>query len=177
MSRRILNYFTVNSLSSMIIIFIQVISAFLLALFIYRMCSLAEYIINVDGRSEIHIFKSALSIRISTWTIIVCLIVGLPFRLNNQLYKWWTKHYYIPIIGLLLGISLLIFSWSYFKGPVHFTPYRQDIIKVLPNFLMLSVGWFLTLFMTLHIHPSGKVRRKLEFILSILSRDKKKNEL
>ncbi len=176
-SRSILTYFTINALCSIIIIFIQVVSSFLLALFIFKLFSFAEFYINIDGLAEINIFKSALSVRISAWTIIACLIVGLPFRINNRLHRWWARHYYISIIGLLLGISLLLLSWSYFTRPIHFTSYGQDIIKVLPNFLMISVGWFLTLFMTLHTYPSNKLMRKLELKLSIFGPEKEKNEL
>ncbi len=178
MRRRILTFYSSNRLSSLIIIFIQIVSCFLLAIFIFRLFSFGEYHINVDGFAEINVFKSALALRISAWTIFICLIIGLPFRLNIRLYNWWTRHYYISIIGLTLGIALLLVSWSnLFTRPVHFTLYGQDVVKVLPNFLMISVGWFLTLFMTLHTYPSNKLMKKLEHKLSMFGGEEIKNEL
>ena len=139
--------------------------------------ALLDYQGGIEGMVGMVIFQPILAVILSVCTIVICLIVGLPIRLNKNLFNWWTNKFYIPIIGIICGISLLILSFfPYFLQTITMEIEGQETIKKIPNLSLVLSGWFLTAFSTLHLFPPLILRKKLENILAAL-RSKNKNGL
>jgi hypothetical protein len=87
-------------------------------------------------------------------TIVVCVLIGIPIRYKTNLHNWWLKHSYIPLVGFIVGVGLLIIA---FHGNV-----TQDITTIIgderfkkqaPNTTLTIIGWFICAFSILHCYP------------------------
>lgn len=86
------------------------------------------------------------------------LIVGLLFRLNENLKKWMRKNYWINIIISVFGIVVCLFSLKDSNIVVY--EYRMDGMDFktwCPNYSYQVSGWFITIFSILNIYfPENK---------------------
>lgn len=100
------------------------------------------------------IFQPLYGIFLSTITIIICFIAGLPIRLINKVYNWWSDKPYIIIAGLVIGIVFLILSLN-----PNYTKTTKVLVdglekaKQIPNLKFVLLGWFIIAFSTLHFYP------------------------
>lgn len=102
------------------------------------------------------IFQPIFDFIVTTITIVICFVPGLPIRLNAKIRQWWFARPLIPIIGAILGIVLLWFSFN-----SNLTETKQVILngetidKEVPNDTASITGWFLTAFCLLHLYPQS----------------------
>ena len=90
----------------------------------------------------------------SAITIIVCILLGLPIRLNSKLKKWWTDKPFISIAVGIIGLILLLLSLNQnFTESTKVTLNEEEVIKQIPNTTLALTGWFLTAFSLLHFYP------------------------
>jgi hypothetical protein len=86
-------------------------------------------------------------------TIAVCFLIGMPIRLIPKVFNWWYRHPLIPTILLVIGISFCFLSIQ-----PQFISYQKDLekiepsVKQIPNFNILTIGWFLTGFSLTHLY-------------------------
>jgi hypothetical protein len=107
-----------------------------------------------DGLFGLIIFQPILAIILSGLTIFVCLIAGLPIRLNNRLNYWWTTNFYIAIIGTIIGLTLLFLALlPNFSETVTYDLDGLPTSKQIPNSTFSYIGWLLTAFSILHTYP------------------------
>jgi len=128
-------------------------------LFIYMIFVLLDYQGGIDGFIGTTIFQPILGGLISVLTIFVSLIIGLPIRLGKTINSWWSRNFLIPILGTITGLTLLVISFlPSFKETVKTIIENQETTKELPNLMLVSIGWFLTAFSTLHIFPTDGIK-------------------
>jgi hypothetical protein len=129
--------------------------------------ALMDYQSGIDSFIGMTFFQPILAAIFAIITIIACGILGLPIRLNKKIKKWWTTHFYISIMGTvcgltLLGISLMPYSTETIKTQIE----GAEIMKEIPNSILVLTGWFLTAFSTLHLYPPNNLKRKIENIFT-----------
>lgn len=143
-----------NRKFNILTIVFQLVSTFILTLGVYLIYALLDSDFGFDGLVGLLIFQPLLGTVISILTIFVCLIVGLPIRLDKRINKWWADNFYIPIIGTGCGlIFLFLATLPYFTETVSTDINGQQTFKQIPNSFLSYTGWVLTAFMTLHIFP------------------------
>jgi hypothetical protein len=132
-------------------LFITFITLFVIYL-IFALLDMDEFDMITEG--AFLIFQPILAIILSTFTIVACIIVGLPIRLLPKVKMWWSRRPVIPAIALTVGIILLILSLN-----ENFTETRNTVIdgiekeKQIPNYKLAFTGWFMTAFALLHFYP------------------------
>ncbi len=116
-----------------------------------------------DGLFGLIFFQPIIAVVVSGLTILLCLIVGLPIRINEKLNYWWISNFYISILGAMFGLSLLLLAiLPQFHETVTATIDGQETLKQIPNLTLILVGWFLTAFSLLHIFPPHWLNKQIK---------------
>ena len=140
---------------------LQIVLTFIAAFCIYMIFALFDNDFGIDGLFGLFIIQPIFAIAFSVLTIFVCLIVGLPIRLNKKLNRWWATNFYISIIGTICGLTLLGLSLlPVFNETV--TINGQKSLKQIPNSSLTYIGWFLTAFSLLHMFPPRQLTEVIE---------------
>jgi hypothetical protein len=147
--------FKMKKLISISTFLFQIFATFIFLIILFMLYSILD---NVDAdlvNMTVLLFINPLwGILFSFLTIVVCGLIGLPIRYKVNLHDWWLKHSYIPLIGFMLGVSLLIIA---FHGDL-----TQDITTTIgdesfkrqgPNTTLTIIGWFICAFSILHCYP------------------------
>lgn len=102
-----------------------------------------------------------MSLAFITATILFCLLLGLPIRLNQKLNSFWRKHWDLPIWGILLGSMLFSLSClPTLRIGIVVTKGCHAMGGFLPYPFFAIPGWFLLVFSLLHIYPSLYEQKK-----------------
>lgn len=118
-----------------------------------------------DGLLGLFVFQPIFALILSGLTIFVCLIAGLPIRLNSKLNYWWTTNFYTAIIGTVFGLTFLFLALlPTFRETVTYDLDGQPTLKQIPNSVLSISGWFLTAFSLLHIYPPRQLTEKVKTI-------------
>ncbi|HTO16509.1 MAG TPA: hypothetical protein VLZ83_12110 [Edaphocola sp.] len=142
---------------------LQIALTFIATFCIYMVFALLDNDFGFDGLFGLVIFQPIIAIILSSLTIFICLIVGLPIRLNNKLNYWWTTHFYISIIGTVIGLTFLLLALlPTFKETVTYDLDGQPTLKQIPNSIFSISGWLLTAFSLLHIYPPRQLTEKVK---------------
>ena len=138
----------------------QLFIAFVGLLIIYMVFALLDMTeINFPNAVGFIIFQPLWGILICGLTIIACIILGLPIRLNPKLNKWWSKRPIIIFIGVMIGLLLLLLSLnSHLMQTAKFTIDGKEQTKLIPNSVLVVTGWFLTAFCLLHFYPLAAIK-------------------
>jgi hypothetical protein len=121
-----------------------------------------------DGLLGLFVFQPIFALILSGLTIFVCLIAGLPIRLNNKLNYWWTTNFYIAIIGTIFGLIFLFLSLlPALRETVTYDLDGQPALKQIPNAILSISGWLLTAFSLLHIYPPRQLTEKAKTIFQL----------
>lgn len=140
----------------------QAVIAFISLNCIYMLFAFYDLDGGVDGAISFVFFMFIASI-LSSLTIFICLILGLPIRLNSKVYNWWNVNFYIPIILTIIGLFFLYLSTTnYFLETAESTYQNQKVFKQIPNINLQITGWFLTAFSVLHFFPSSNLRYRIK---------------
>jgi hypothetical protein len=146
---------------------LQLVTTFILLLGIFLFLS---FLYNEKGFSEIVgfvLFVPVIGSIISALTIALCILAGLPLRLNKKINTWWSDHYFLPISCAACGLIFLFLSiLPYFEETVYPILDGQPTMRQTPNTFLACTGWFLTAFMTLHTFPPERMKK---IILSLFS--------
>jgi uncharacterized membrane protein YbhN (UPF0104 family) len=122
-----------------------------------------------DGLLGLVTIQPIIAVLISGLTIFVCLIVGLPIRLNNKLNHWWTKNLYISVVGTICGLTFLFLALlPTFTETVSYNLDGVPTFKQIPNSTFSLMGWLLTAFFLLHTYPPLKLTIWCENLISNL---------
>ena len=122
---------------------------------------------GIDGLFGLFIIQPIFAVIISGLTILFCLLIGLPIRLNKKVNYWWTKNFYISLIGLFIGFSFLIIAtFPNFTETVSTEIDGYKTLKQIPDLVLTSTGWFVMVFSILHIFPPKIVTQKIENLFS-----------
>jgi hypothetical protein len=152
---------------NLIILGLQGISTFIALVVIYMTFVLIDY----QGGSDVFIGSTLIQPvfggLISVMTIGVCLLVGLPIRISNRINCWWAERFWLSILGVLLGLSLIIVSvLPSMTETINATIENEIIKKQIPNLVVATTGWFLTAFSLLHVFPPNSFRSWTERLVS-----------
>lgn len=140
---------------------LQIALTFIATFCIYMVFALLDSDFGFDGLFGLIIFQPIIAIILSGLTIIVCLIIGLPIRLNSKLNYWWTTNFYIAIIGTVFGLTFLCLALlPTLKETVTYDLDGQSALKQIPNLILCISGWLLTAFSLLHIYPPRQLTEK-----------------
>jgi hypothetical protein len=120
---------------------------------------LLDYQGGIDSFIGTTLFQPVIGALISTVTIGICLLIGLPIRVSNKINTWWTKRIWLSIFGGVLGLSLLVFSaLPSMTEAINTTIENEVIQRQLPNIALATTGWFLIGFSLLHLFPPYNLR-------------------
>jgi hypothetical protein len=93
--------------------------------------------------------------------------VGLPIRLSSSINSWWSENFWLPTLGALLGLVLIIVSVvPPMRDTINATIDSQVIKKEIPNTKAAVIGWILISFSLLHVFPPNKLRFQIEGLIS-----------
>jgi len=144
---------------------LQIALTFIATFCIYMVFALLDSDFGLDGLFGLVIFQPIIAIILSGLTIFVCLIVGLPIRLNSKLNYWWTTNFYISIIGTIIGLTFLFLALlPTFRETATYDLDGQKTLKQIPNSILSIFGWLLTAFSLLHIYPPRQLTEKAKNI-------------
>lgn len=111
---------------------------------------------EVDMINEIMLFtvKPLFGIVLISITISFVYIIGLPIRIYSKLNEWWKAHSIISLVFVTVGIIFLALSLlPYFEIPIKSRIEGKEVVKNMPNELLLNSGWFILTFGLLHYYP------------------------
>jgi hypothetical protein len=149
---------------------LQIALTFIATFCIYMVFALLDSDFGFDGLFGLIIFQPIMAIILSGLTIFVCLIAGLPIRLNNRLNYWWTTNFYIAIIGAIIGLTFLFLALlPTFSETATYELDGQTTLKQIPNSTLSISGWLLTAFSLLHIYPPRQLTEKLKSYLKFIN--------
>lgn len=134
---------------------------------LYMLFAMFDYQGGFANFVGLTLFQPISAILISILTVIVCGLVGLPIRLNNQLNTWWRTHFYVSILIGFLG--LVACAISLMPGFVEEVTYRMDgmdMTQSVPNRILSISGWFLVAIGTMHTFLPKFIQDRLESLLT-----------
>jgi hypothetical protein len=156
----VIKFFKMKKLISISTFLFQISATFIFLIILFMLYSILD---NVDAdlaNMTVLLFINPLwGILFSFLTIVVCAFIGLPIRYKTNLHNWWLRHSYIPLIGFMLGVSLLIIA---FHGNL-----TQDMTTIIddesfkkqaPNTTLTIIGWFICAFSILHCYPFAIIK-------------------
>lgn len=134
-------------------ILFQIFIAFVTLFIIYMIFALLQPS-NYDFPNAVGflIFQPTFAFFLCSATIVACIIVGLPIRLVQEVYNWWSKKPYLIFGGVTVGIILLIVSLTFTKTTNIEIDGNVRTTQV-PNTSIATSGWFLIAFCLLHFYP------------------------
>jgi magnesium-transporting ATPase (P-type) len=142
-----------------VIVILQLLFSFVFTLGIYMVLAITDYQGGFEGFVGIAIVQPIMGAIVCLLSILACFIVGLPIRLARTINNWWINHFWISVIGIVLGIILIIISFfPMFRESVKVNTEGIEGMKEIPSIVVLSSGWFVTTFFTLHIYPPSFIR-------------------
>ena len=154
-----------NKTITLLTLGLQIALTFIATCCIYMVFALLDSDFGFDGLIGFVIFQPIIAIILSGLTIFVCLIVGLPIRLNNKLNYWWTTNFYVSIIGTIIGLTLLFLALlPTFSETVTYNLNGLPTSKQIPNSTFSYIGWLLTAFSILHTYPPRQLTEKVKSI-------------
>jgi hypothetical protein len=155
-----------GKIKSILILGLQIVSTFIVALSIYMIFALLDNDFGMDGLFGLFVFQPIIGILASCSIIVACLLIGLPIRLNKRIYDWWINYFYIAPIGILIGIVLLILAtYPNFQDTVSTSIDGQEVLKHIPNPVLATIGWILVTFSMLHSFPSKRLTDRITSFL------------
>jgi len=156
-----------NKIIAIVTLGLQLVLTFIVIFCIYMLFALLDNDFGFDGLFGLFIIQPIFGIILSILTIIVCLILGLPIRLNKKINYWWTTNFYISIIGAISGLTLLFLALlPNLNETVTVIINEQETSKQIPNSTLSYVGWFLTAFSLLHIYPPRQLTDRIRKMTS-----------
>lgn len=152
-----------NKASTILTIGLQVVLTFVATVCVYMVYALLDSDFGFDGLFGLVIIQPIVGAILSLLTICLCSLVGLPIRLNKNLNRWWTTHFYISILGVVCGVTFLALAFlPNLQGTVATQIEGQETIKHIPDFSLAISGWFLTAFSLLHLYPPRQLSDKIK---------------
>jgi hypothetical protein len=141
--------------TSLVIFLVQVFSCSAVLFVIYMLLAIVDNdevdLISEVGLLVVQPIMGAIMIAI---TIALCLIVGLPIRLNARLREWWMGKPLIPIVGGVAGLICLLFAFrTNLMEQAEVVRDGEPKLKLIPNGTLLITGWFAIAFSLLHFYP------------------------
>ena len=145
---------------SLVTITFQIVSAFVVLFFIYIIFALLDMNdFDMPAAIGFAIFQPVFGFILCCFTILTCIVLGLPIRFIPRLHNWLSARPLIIVIGVCSGFILLLLSLnSTFTDTTKFQIDGAERTKAIPNFAFASIGWFLTAFSLLHFYPGALVK-------------------
>jgi hypothetical protein len=144
-------------ISNGLILLYQLIFTFLVLFAIYMIYALLDVIeIDLIAGIGFMVFQPILGIVMTSLTIIICMIIGLPIRLINTINHYWKAKPFLSIVGTITGFVLLFLSFgNKFTELKEVMINNETILKKVPNITIALTGWFLIAFSLLHFYPQS----------------------
>ena len=155
-----------SKILTILILGLQIALTFIATFCIYMIFALFDCDFGIDGLFGLFIFQPIIAIVISILTIILCLLIGLPIRLNNKINYWWTTNFYVSFIGIIVGLMLLFLALTTFRETVSVNIDGQEMLKQIPNPVLTYIGWLLTAFSILHSFPPRQLSERIRAVFS-----------
>ena len=138
----------------------QVFIAFVVLIIVYIIYALADNdeadMVNALG---FILFQPLWGFILSSITIALCLLIGLPIRLMARVKQWWYEKPIIPLLGFVIGLLLLLLAFhAAFTETVQVVIDGEPVEKQVPNLTIAVTGWFITAFSLLHFYPQSIIR-------------------
>ena len=154
---------TMTKVLNIVTIGLQIVITFVATICVYMVYALFDNDFGFDGLFGLVIIQPIIGVILSLITIFLCLLVGLPIRLNKNLNRWWTTHFYISLLGVVCGLTFLVLAFlPNLQHTVTTEIDGQATIKHVPNFYFAITGWFLTAFSLLHLYPPPQLTDKIK---------------
>jgi hypothetical protein len=136
-----------KKLLSLIILGLQGTTTFFTLVAVYMIFVLLDYQGGIDSFIGTMVFQPIMGGLLSLTTIVVCLLVGLPISLSSCINTWWRDRFWLPIVGVLCGFSLLVLSvLPSMMKTVTTALDDQSITRQVPHTGAAITGWCLLSF-------------------------------
>lgn len=156
-----------NNIINILTFAFQVLLTFLSTFCLYMLYAAFDYKGGFANFVGLTIFQPLWALFFSTITTIFCFVVGLPLRLNRKIKHWWSDHFYLAILLIIVGVGFCITSLTpHFIEQTTYTMEGVDRTDYVPNQMLSISGWFMTAFGTLHIYLPARQISVLESWLS-----------
>lgn len=135
------------------------ICASLVALFVtYMVFAFFDYQGGIDSFVGMIILQPLLAIIISVFTVFICLLIGLPIRINKKLNKFWREKFYLaPVLALCGIISCALSLLPAFTQEIESIMDGTGQIVTVSNLFLSIIGWFLIAIGFLHWNLPYKI--------------------
>ena len=156
-----------NKIITIVTLGVQIVVTFIVTFCIYMFLALFDNDFGFDGLFGLFIVQPIIGVILSVLTIIACLSLGLPIRLSKKVNYWWATNFYISIIGVISGLTLLFLALlPNFNDAATVIINKQETLKQIPNSTLSYVGWFLTAFSLLHIYLPRQLTERTQNMTS-----------
>jgi hypothetical protein len=151
-----------TKLLNILLIGLQLGFTFVALIGIYMLFALLDYSGGFESLLGLIVFQPVLAVLLSSLTLILCFIVGLPIRLNKTINQWWTKNFIVAISLAIVGFTFLFLSvLPPFTEAVAVTIDKAIMTKTLPNGWLAITGWFVTAFAILHTYLPVTIKKRI----------------
>lgn len=141
----------------------QVMVTFAALLAIYMALAILDYQGGFDNFIGIALFQPVMGALISVITIAICIVIGLPLRLSDQIHEWWSARMWLALAGVVTGTSFIIISLLPSMTSIAKQSLDGEAIEsTVPHAGFALAGWFLVAFSLLHLFPPAGIRKKAE---------------
>ena len=125
-----------------LILGVQVAVTFVVLCFLYMVFALLDNDFGLDGLVGLFVFQPIFAVIFSGLTIFVCLLVGLPIRLNRKINCRWRAHFFVPIVGAVLGLLFLFLSLlpAFTETATIDRGDGEPVSKQIPNSIFIVTG-------------------------------------
>lgn len=158
-----------SRLFNLILLLFQAGFTFILLVFIYMFFAILDYGGGIEGFIGLTFFQTFLALIFVFVTVIFCLVLGLPIRLNSKIKEWWIRNYFISIAGFCIGLLFLLLSlMPYFAETIAvFDESGNQTSKTVLRNSLVGIGWFLVGFFVLHLFPPKQFISRIKSMLQV----------
>ena len=139
------------------------ILSFAILFCIYMIFALMDSDFGFENYFGLSIIQPIFAILILGITIFLCSLIGLPIRINSKINNWLRNHFYVSLIGILLGFVLLLSAFiPNLKENINYQTEDGEVLKEIPNLCCSISGWFVVAFSLVHLYPPKQLTDKLQ---------------
>ena len=138
---------------SIVSICFQLITTFLLLFSVYMLLAFLDIDdLSFPGVVGFTIFQPLVGLIVTSLTIIICLIIGIPIRLSKRFNQLWSSNAWICIVLFAVGLGMMLLGLVY-RETVITEIDGAEVEKLIPNITLSISGWFAMGFSLLHFYP------------------------
>jgi len=135
-------------------VIIRIILAFFILLILFYYFDPISVLSKEVETLNVVIFGIYIPLVFVSMTLVICIILAIPFWYISRLNKWWRERALLQVLLLIVGICLLSLPAFYGKSTL-----SDQSVKIQWNETMSLLGWSIVSFLVLTLDLSFFVKR------------------